>query len=142
MTFQEPLKAFIAANNPEAHLVCNLLQNSGVNALVVEDVTQVGTWMLGMVSQIHKPEVWIDGVDRERAQTILAGYERRTAELNGRNSDGPPIEIMCDACGRVVMFPAAQAGTVQNCPRCLAFLDVGEDSMSDEWQVTPEEASS
>jgi len=61
MTFTDPLAAYNAASNLEAHLVCQLLNDAGVPAMVVEDVSQVGVWLGGLVyeySGSYNPVWW------------------------------------------------------------------------------------
>lgn len=140
MALRDPVAAYNAANNVEAHLVRNALLLSGVEAHVTEDVSQVGTWLGGLIPEIHKPQVWIDRADIERAKPILDGFERRAAELRGTRAEGdaaePPIEAICEDCGGRASFPAAQRGSVQQCPHCRAYLDVGGEAWSDDWSET------
>lgn len=36
------------------------------------------------------------------------------------------IQMQCEGCGKTVTFPAADLGTVQECPECGGYLDVPE----------------
>jgi hypothetical protein len=138
MEFRDPFAAYNAANNVEAHLVRNLLENSGVPAFVVEDVSQVGVWVGGFISELHKPQVWIERADAGRAKPVLDAYESKTA---GRPAaaDGGPVEVTCEKCGKRSEFPAAQKGSVQNCPHCYAYVDVGDEVPFDDWSAAPDE---
>jgi hypothetical protein len=40
MPFRDPFAAYNAASNIEAHLVCNLLTEAGIEAVVIEDVSR------------------------------------------------------------------------------------------------------
>jgi len=62
-----PVPVYSAANDVEAHWICNLLSDAGVEAFVTEDA-QVG--------QIPRPQVWVDRRFVERAKPILQDYER------------------------------------------------------------------
>ena len=140
MALRDPFAAYNAGSNVEAHLVCGLLQDAGIPAMVIEDVSQVGVWLGGMVAEIHKPQVWIERADIERARPVLTDYERRNAERSaaertGREA-GPPVEVVCEECGKRSEFPAAQKGTTQNCPHCRAYVDVGDDVGFDGWDET------
>lgn len=142
MTLRDPFAAYNAASNVEAHLVCELLQDADIQALVIEDVSQVGVWMFGTLSEIHKPQVWIERADTERARPVLVEYERRNAERRAAGSGapaGPPVEVLCDECGKRSEFPAAQLGTTQNCPHCQAYVDVGDDPGVEGWDEVPRE---
>jgi hypothetical protein len=132
-TFRDPVAAYNSVNNVEAHLVCGLLQNAGVPAKVIEDVSQVGVWWGGTVAEIHKPQVWIERDDVERARPILTEYDRRNAGRRTVQPEaGPPIEVVCEECGKRSVFPKSQNGTTQNCPHCQAYVDVGGETESGE----------
>lgn len=49
----------------------------------------------------------------------------------GAAPGGVPIEVLCEECGERTSFPAAQRGSVQECPHCGTFLDVGEEPGGD-----------
>jgi hypothetical protein len=42
------------------------------------------------------------------------------------------VEAVCEECGKVATFPTAQRGSVQECPHCRAFIDVGEEELFEE----------
>src|SRR6266849_5354291 len=129
MALRDPVAVYNAANNVEAHLLRNALRNSGIEAFVTEDISQVGTWVLGLIPEIHKPQVWVERADIERVKPILDDYERRAAELRGAGSQNelqaePEIAIVCEECGQRSAFPAFQLGSVQQCQHCGAYVDV------------------
>lgn len=61
MALQNPVAVYDAANDVEAQLICNLLNESGVEAFATTD-TQVG--------QFPKPQVWVDRGAIDRAKPI------------------------------------------------------------------------
>ena len=71
MGFREPFAAYNAASNHEAHIVCGFLIDAGIEAMVVEDVSNIGIGYLGFLSEIFKPQVWIDRADIARATLVL-----------------------------------------------------------------------
>lgn len=123
MALRDPIAAYNAGSNVEAHLVCGLLQDEGIDAVVVEDHSPVGQGWVGFLAEIHKPQVWIERGDRERAMPVLADYDRRNTERSGAKSGSPAVAV-CEMCGMTSEFPTAQIGTVQNCPHCQAYVDV------------------
>jgi hypothetical protein len=133
MALRDPVAVYNAANNLEAIFVRDALTAAGVEAYVTEDVSQVGVWAFGFIPEIHKPQVWVDRADVERAKPLLDGYEQRAAELRRGGgegeADGSPVEAVCEECGQRTSFPAAQRGSVQQCPQCGAYLDVGEEEL-------------
>lgn len=144
MAFKDPFAAYNAASNLEAHLVCGQLQDAGIDAMVIEDVSTTGLWVGGTVSELHKPQVWIERSDIDRARPILADYEKHRAEHQaGKRADtdanAPPIEVVCEECGKLSEFPASKKGMVENCPHCHAFVDVEEDDLDEDWGEAPDE---
>ncbi len=139
MSMQEPNVIYTAVSNLEAHFLCNLLVDSGIEAAVVEDNSQAGAWIGGNASQLHHPKVLVDQSDIDRAKPILEQYEQRSTERRaaGRVSDGEPILVWCEECGEQSQYPAAQSGTVQSCPKCLAYVDVGEEPELEGWDEAP-----
>jgi hypothetical protein len=147
MALRDPVAVYNAANNLEAHFVCEALAAAGVEAYPTEDVSQIGTWVGGLVPELHKPQVWVEREDVARAVPVLEDFERRKAELQseGGGDAGPPIEVVCEECGSQSLFPAEQRGSVQQCPHCGEYLDVGAAEVPEGWEEggeggEPEEA--
>jgi Putative prokaryotic signal transducing protein len=146
MPLHDPVAVYTARTNTEAQIVRHLLIQSGVEAYAVEDLSVVGLWMGGTIPGIHNPKIWVDRADVERAVPILREYEQRTAERRLAEPASAPggsgVEAICDECGARSVFDAEQRGTVQECPHCNAYMDVGADEPAGEWQdVSDEEAA-
>ena len=118
MALHDPLAVYDAANDVEAQLICNLLNEAGVEAYLTEDDAQVG--------QVMKPQVWVDRSAIDRAKPILQDYERRQQREGMAQADDAVVESVCDECGKRTTFSASQEGTVQTCPHCGAYMDAGE----------------
>jgi hypothetical protein len=143
MPLQEPVAVYTAANNVEAHVVCNILNDEGIEAHVTDDVSQAGVWMFGLLPGIHRPQVWIDRSNVDRAKPILEDYEDRLLERQEADRQNvvageATVKADCEECGRSSVFPAAQRGTVQDCPHCGAYVDVGDSPESEEWRSGPD----
>lgn len=136
MAFKEPFLAFTAASNMEARAVANLLIEAGVPAEFEEDEPQAGLGF-GSTSDAHAPKVWIETTDDEKAQPIVAEYERHLA-LRRKPADGP-ITVVCEDCGKSSVFPPDQNGTTQNCPHCDAYVDVGDAMELEGWDEAEED---
>src|SRR5437870_2028767 len=108
MALRDPVAVYNAANNLEVHFVRDALVAAGIEAFLTEDVSQIGMWLGGLMPEIHKPQVWVDRTDMERAKPVLDEFERRAAELRGANVDdaeaGAPVEAVCEECGRASFF--------------------------------------
>ena len=64
----------------------------------------------------------------EAAASALIGFD-----------EAGTIEVTCEKCGKQTEFPAAQFGSVKNCPHCNAFVDVGNDNEIEGWDAVPGE---
>ncbi len=130
---QDPVVAYTALNATEAHLVAAMLVDAGVPAEVVDDISGVGVWWGGMNSSIHKPRVYVDRADGPRAVPVIAEYGRLTQAKLAPARDGDPVAVICDECGTATTFPPEKRGTVERCPSCRAYVDVGDDEAFDGW---------
>lgn len=145
MQVNDPVVAYIAIDNLEAHFVCGQLNDAGVHAAVVEDISVVGGWIGGWASQLHKPQVCVAKADAERAAEVIQEYERRRSErraadaIKTKAGTVETVEVTCEDCGERSAYPVAQRGSVQNCPRCHGYVDVLDD---DDGDVLGEEAES
>jgi hypothetical protein len=142
VALRDPVAIYNAADNLEAAVLSNALVEAGIEAYFVEDVSQVGTWLGGLIPEIHKPQVWVDRTAVEQALPILRDHERRLAERRAAPApDATLVEAVCEECGGRGYFPVAQRGTVQDCPHCGTFLDVGEIAGPDTFaeEVAPED---
>jgi hypothetical protein len=138
MALHDPVSVYTSASNLEAELICNILQHAGIEAHVMEDLSLAGLWVGGTIPGIHTPKVWVNRDDLDQAAAIIHEYERRKATADAERApaeatEGDSIEATCEECRQTSAFPAAQRGTVQNCPACGALMDVGLDSFTDEW---------
>lgn len=139
MGLQDPVAVYNAASNHEAQLVCIHLNEAGVEAYVTEDISLVGVWVFGLLPEIHKPQVWVDRSAIEQAKLFLEEFERKlraqlASDANASPLDAEEVDSFCEECGRNSFFPASQQGSVQDCPHCGAYMDVGEVSDHGEWR--------
>jgi hypothetical protein len=142
MSFKEPFVAYNAGSNIEAHLVCGQLLDAGIDALVIEDVSEAAVGMWGILPVIRKPQVWIERTDTERARVVLTDYDERAAKrLAAEQTEcgvtGASISVYCEECGRISEFPSTQKGLVETCPHCGEFVDVGDEIGFEGWNEFP-----
>ena len=144
MNLKDPIPAYNGADTVEVYILQNMLDEAGIDAFIVDDESPVGIWMGGMIPEIHKPQVWIERTDSDRAKPILDEYERLIAERRAADADHDtkvqPIAVTCDECHKEAVFPHAQLGSVQICPSCGAFVDVTLDITPDDQRVMTGEA--
>jgi hypothetical protein len=129
MAIKDPISAYNAENNAEAHLLCNYLEQNGIEAHATFDESLAGYWAFGVLPEIYKPQVWVDKSNVAAAAALLAEYERdrlRRRSLQESAQDaGSTIGAICEDCGKTTLFPASKNGTVQDCSHCGAYIDVG-----------------
>jgi hypothetical protein len=136
MALRDPVAVYKAATAVEAHIVKTALSASGVEAHVTEVVSEEETWFGGPVPDIHRPQVWIERTDMDRAKPVLDEFQRRSGALQEAGAEGgapgPVIEVDCEECGQRSAFPAVQRGSVQQCHHCGAYVDVETETSSEE----------
>ena len=144
MNLDDPVVAYVAETNHEAQMVQHFLENEGIAAFASEDNSLVGHWTFGSLPEVYRPEVWISRADVSRVAELLTEFERRKNERKAERHAGSvaTVESHCENCERDPKFPVELFGTVQNCPYCGGFLDVGETDWSgdNEWDVDPEDS--
>jgi hypothetical protein len=106
------------------------LERNGIEAFEVDDTSLAGVWMFGLLSGIHRPRVWVDRVNAERAKTLIEEFERERRERQAAHvtsgDEAKPLHVVCEDCNKASDFPASKRGTIQDCPHCGAYVDVGE----------------
>ena len=129
----EPVLAYTANGNLEAHSVVTWLESHGMRSYAVEDNSGLSLFAFGTISQFHKPQVFVNKTDLQRAGELLRQFESQRNQRRADLNDAPPITAECEECGASSEFPASQDGTTQNCPKCHAFMDVGSYDWPDEF---------
>ena len=138
MNLKDPVPAYNGADTVEVAILQNMLDEAGIEAFAMDDLSLAGIYF-GPLPEIHKPQVWIEREDIERAKPILDEYERLIAERRAADAEADtkvePIEVTCDECHAETTFPHAQIGSVQLCPACGAYVDVTLDDTADDQRV-------
>ncbi len=126
MELRDPVIVYTALTNLEAHVVATMLGSNDVPAYAVEDQSGASIWAFGTISQFHKPNVFVDRSNFDKAAKLVLQFEERQRELRNPDECDTKIAVRCEECGKSSMFPESQSGTVQECPKCNAYVDVGE----------------
>src|SRR5437660_11066605 len=137
MGLVDPVKVYAGTSNVEAQMICRLLQSAGVEAFAGEDLSPAGIWMGGTIPGVFDAGVYVSRANAEQAIAVIRSHEALKAERS--SGQGMQVEATCDECGKTAAFPAAQRGTVQNCPHCGAYLDVGEADFPSGWGAEGED---
>jgi hypothetical protein len=134
MAIRDPVVVYNAANNIEALTICEMLQNAGIDAHAVEDVSQAGAWMFGLLPQVHRPQVYVGRDDVLSAKPLLEEYSERRDAKSRAGGDELEVEATCEECGEGAFYPASRLGFVETCPHCGAYVDVGEEDGGERWE--------
>ena len=128
MALQDPIHIYDAENNNDAVLVQMFLERNGIEAFFVDDTPVFTTWMFGTLPGIYRPRIWVDRADAERARALIIEFEQqnRSRDSEQRSDTRDRISVSCEECNRTSTFPISQRGTVQDCPHCGAYVDVGD----------------
>ena len=136
MELHDPVAIYTAASDLEAYEIVELLQGAEIPAQVIEDMNLLD----GLNPPVHAAKVWVASADLERATAVTQEYEARVQQRDlvhhvpvDLNSEW--IDARCDKCGTVTRYAPIQKGTVENCPNCYAFMDIGSDVDFDDWNV-------
>ena len=123
MEFKKPTLAYTAESNVEAQTIVQLLIANGIEAYAVEDDSVTSLWAFGTISQFHQPNVFVEDSDLVKAHALLVEFENQNSGSSKVNGD--PISATCEDCGTQTEFPASSNGSVEVCPNCQAYMDVG-----------------
>lgn len=133
MELKDPVVVYTAASNMQAYDLAEVLGMVNIPAHVVEDLETMAAWVGGINSVIHKPQVWVSRSDEAFARKEIQAYEerqraRRAVDIATIQRNQTIIFVTCERCGEESEYPVIQAGSVQKCPHCSAYLDVDVDS--------------
>jgi hypothetical protein len=133
--YRDPKCVFVADSLGLAEVVATWLRGQEIPAEVMNPNTLGG--LLGLMPYSSTGvsatgiEVWVvDASQAPQATQLLAEQRERFLRPTEQPADAPAqIEAPCEACGKVTVFPGKDAGKVQNCKHCGAYLDVpgGDD---------------
>lgn len=114
----DPVVAYVAADNLEAHLIATRLNDAGIPAAVMEDVSNAGVMALGILSNIHNPQVFVSRCNRMQAADILES-------LKSPASNGEANQF-CYHCG------AEATASSESCSACGASIERELDSQTEQ----------
>ncbi len=140
MVYRDPKCIYITDNPGTADVVVNFLEHEGIAAKVMDRSMLGGLlgltiWSKSGVSSLGL-EVWVlDEKDVESASSLLAKYEEEAARKKQAKSDSPPVDAVCDDCGKTSTFAGKLRGSVQDCPQCGEYMDVPEEDDEFDWSA-------
>ena len=132
---KKPSKVYTAGSNNEGHMLCLMLEESGIDAVLEEDHSNV-SWSIFGQNQILQPNIWVAEEDTLKAAELIKQFEEERQRSSRNNNDGSTIKAECEDCGHVTTFPNSMKGTTQDCKKCGSFLDVGEQEWDSDFEET------
>jgi hypothetical protein len=139
MLYRDPKCVFVASTFAQADVVAGWLQEHGIRAEVMNRETHGGL-ISPLLTSATGVEVWVGNPEQAPEAIRLLGEQE--LGLFTRKQSGPPLEVVCEECGRSSTFPAEEQGSVQNCPHCSAYLDVEPADGAEQAQEPPESEES
>lgn len=129
MKFNKPVVVYTSENNMEAHMIVEMLNANDIDALADEDQSGIAMWAMGTIGQFHRPQVWIDTSDSVKAIALVKQFEvkrkqRMYPSVRDQAVTGM-VDGTCEKCETTTKFSAALDGTIQDCPKCGQYVDVG-----------------
>ena len=95
MDIENATCVYVAATNVDANLIGIFLNDSGIDALVVEDNSAAALYSMGAMAELHRPKIFVEAMNVDAARTLISRYEstqRKTAE-----ADQPEFCYFCGA---------------------------------------------
>ncbi len=106
----------------EADIIVAWLEEQGIEATIV-DRSNAGAMLFGLTDLEGFAICAEDKAIAERAIKLL---EEHQPETKKKIPPGTVVRAKCEECGEESGYPGEQAGTVQECLECGAYLDVPE----------------
>ena len=132
MLYRDPKCVFVANDVGQANVVAAWLQGQDISAEVMNQAT-LGGLISPMLTGATGFEVWVHDLAQVPEAIRLLG-DHAIAQV-AKKPAGPPLDVVCEECGKSSTFPGNQRGSVQVCPHCGAYLDVeyadGDEQLHD-----------
>ena len=138
MPYRDEHCVYSAVTMSEAVITAACLTTRGIPAKVMDAMTLGGLeGLTALVPGVSSRgiEVWIDDLAQfDEARRILDELKTNIVERTAAGKQRGPVEMVCDKCGKPVKFKAEDYGTIQECPRCGNYMDVGEVADAIDWR--------
>ncbi len=124
---------FVANTQASALGTSHWLASQGVENLIMDTTTLGIPYGISFSSQDPASDgwqIWIKDESQLELAEKLLGERNQQKE---KRKDLGPIEATCDRCQQTSQFEGQDRGSVQNCPYCNRFMDVGGAEDEFEW---------
>lgn len=106
----------------EADIIVAWLEEQGIEATIV-DRANAGAMLFGVTDSEGFAICAEDAATADRAVKLLEEHQPVTKKVV---PPGTKVKARCEDCGKDSIYPGEQAGSVQECNECGAYLDVPE----------------
>lgn len=139
MNLDDPIAIHESKNHLGAVQVAEFLSSQGIQAFADEDDSLGGG--LGVFTSEPTFQVWVSREDGPKITALLAEFESNAVqqEMEQKPKATEPITAECEECGKPSVYEAEHDGTVQECPLCHSYVDVGELDWEDQDFGEPED---
>lgn len=143
MLYRDPKCVFVTEDPGIADVIVDSLGHEGIQAQVMNRATLGGLVGLTVFSKTGVPaagiEVWVlDEKQVPRALEVIEEFSNRRSERKSANEALGDIDAKCEECGESSTFPGKLRGTVQDCPRCGAYMDIPGGDEEFDWSAADE----
>lgn len=128
MELEDPVSVYNAKSDAEAQMLGQMLNEAGIDAKILEDHSVAGLFADGAVAHLPSPQVVVARADAERTAEILLQFDQARQQLQSQaraNAELTFVTAVCEECGQSSTFTGTLVGSVQDCPHCGKFMDVG-----------------
>ena len=115
MSDQEPVCAYVAETNSDAHLIATFLNDHGIKAHAIEDNSPAGMFALGTLPEIYRPKVLVDPASLDAAVEIISRYEKGKLQAVSPGvfcyhcgAECQSAAEECESCGKALDLDAAE----------------------------------
>ncbi len=134
MAIKDPVALCNVATSEEAKGICQILGREGIEATVTEDAT---TSPNGEATGGDRPRVIVDKESLQLATEFLHGFAQAQTLFRSRAGNEASaqafVTCICEECGQSSTFTSTVMGSVQECPHCGKFMDVGAAGDDLDW---------
>jgi hypothetical protein len=121
--FDDPVTIASHAYPAEADLKCLLLDQHGIQALVIDAQVNFSLFLFNAVGGV---KLVVARRDAERAVELLQEHTTVSGARAKVAHTRPPITFRCEECNAEMTFPDHRRGKVESCPSCREYVDVPE----------------
>ncbi len=107
---KHPVVVYTGVTNMDAQMAERFLASKGVPAYAVEDHSLGGYWLGGTISNIHKPQVWVDKSDLDRATEMIEEFkaQKKAADAERKRHEPQTLAATCEDCENIDVRRVAQ----------------------------------